>query len=37
MHILGLYQLIGLRFCPPKLGVLTAVWTVFSVAGAIIL
>jgi hypothetical protein len=36
MHILGPYWLTGLRFCPPKLGVLTAVWIAFSLAGAIV-
>lgn len=33
MYKLGPYWLTGVRFCPPKLGVLTAIWIAFSLAG----
>lgn len=36
MHTLLPCKLNGLRFCPPKLGFLTAVWIAFLVAGAVL-
>jgi hypothetical protein len=36
MHILGLHWLTGLRFCPPNIGILTAVWVASSLADAVL-